>query len=354
MLLALFPRSESTEVVFIEGRGTLLRGIVPHPLKELRHLVSSMEEAAFRSAAVLEYLREMDVPLHEMQAVMAPAGLLKALPGGVYAVTERMLADLRENLFEVHHLNVGAFMAEALASCTDGCAAYVAEPVCQNEMLPEASLCGFPEIKRKSVFHALPQRAVAWEYAHAVGKPLEALNLVVAYLGPEISVGAHEGGRVIDVNNPLDGEGPFSPHAAGGLPAGELVNACFDEKQDFNYWMKRVLRAGGLASHLGTGDMDDIESRILAGDVDARDAVAAMSYQIAREIGCRAAALCGQVDAILLTGPWASVGLCVEGIRERVEWIAQVQVFPEMDELMALAAAGQRILLKQEQLKVYE
>ena len=353
MLLALFPHSESTEMVLVRGGGTLLRSCVAHPLKELRRFVSYADEAAFRSAAVLEYLREAGVSLSEIKAVIAPAGLFYPLSGGVYAVTERMLSDLRDNIFEPHHLNVGAFMAETLASCGDVCGAYVAEPVCQNEMLPEASLCGFPEIKRRSVFHALPQKGAAWEYAHMVGKPLSALNLVVAYLGQEISVGAHTQGRVIDVNNPFDGEGPFSPHTAGGLPAGQLLNACFDEKQDFNYWMEKLLRTGGLVSHLGTGDMDRVDSRILSGDTEALDAVAAMSYQIAREICCRAAALCGQVDAILLVGSWAGLEFCAEGIRERVEWIAPVHVFPEMDELTALVAAGQRILLDQEQLKTY-
>lgn len=265
MLLALFPHSESTEMVLVRGGGTLLRSCVAHSLKELRRFVSFADEAAFRSAAVLEYLREAGVSLREIEAVIAPAGLLRPLPGGVYAVSEQMLSDLREDLFESHHLNMGAFMAEALASCGDVCCAYVAEPVCQNEMLPEASLCGFPEVKRRSVFHALPQKGAAWEYAHMVGKPLSALNLVVAYLGQEISVGAHTQGRVIDVNNPFDGEGPFSPHTAGGLPAGQLLNACFDEKQDFNYWMEKLLRTGGLVSHLGTGDMDRVDSRILSG-----------------------------------------------------------------------------------------
>ena len=351
--MALFPHSESTDVL-VERRGELLRGSVPHPLKELRRFVSFAEESVFRAAAIAAYLQEMDISLHTMEAIVAPAGLLKPLPGGVYAVSEKMLSDLRGNLFEPHHLNMGAFMAEELASCGDACVAYVAEPVCQNEMLPEASLCGFPEIKRRSVFHALPQKGAAWEYAYAAGKPLGALNLVAAYLGAEISVGAHEGERVIDVNNPWDGEGPFSPHTAGGLPAGELVNACFDGKQDFNYWMEKLLRSGGLFSHLGTADIDAIEGRILEGDREARDAVAAMSYQISREICCRAAALCGQVDAILLVGPWAGVEYCIEKIRERVEWIAPVHVFPEMDELTALVVAGQRVLLDPEQLKIYE
>ena len=34
-------------------------------------------------------------------------------------------------------------------------------------------------------------------------------------------------GRVIDVNNALNGDGPFSPERSGGLPSGQLVDLCF-------------------------------------------------------------------------------------------------------------------------------
>ena len=47
-------------------------------------------------------------------------------------------------------------------------------------------------------------------------------------------------GRAIDVNNALDGEGPFSPERAGTLPAGQLIDLCYSGKYSRDELKKRI------------------------------------------------------------------------------------------------------------------
>ena len=121
-----------------------------------------------------------------------------------------------------------------------------------------ARISGMPEIERKSIFHALNQKAVAKRYAKENGKKYEELNLIVAHMGGGISVGAHKAGRVIDVNNALDGEGPFSPERSGGFPVGDLAKMCFSGKYTLDEIKKKINGKGGFVAYLNTNDAREV------------------------------------------------------------------------------------------------
>jgi len=76
----------------------------------------------------------------------------------------------------------------------------------------------------------LNQKAVARSHANSIMKKYEDLNLIVVHLGGGISIGAHKKGRVIDANQGLDGDGPFSPERSGTLPMGDFARLCFSGK----------------------------------------------------------------------------------------------------------------------------
>jgi butyrate kinase len=210
-----------------------------------------------------------------------------------------------------------------------------------------------PEIERISIFHALNQKAVARKAAEDLGKAYEDINLIVAHLGGGISVGAHRKGKVVDVNNALNGDGPFSPERAGGVPVEGLVKMCYSGKYTMDEVMRKLVGRGGMVAYLNTNDAREVEAMIANGDKKAELVYRAMAYQVAKEIGNCAAVLWGDVEAIILTGGIAYSDVLTGWIKERVEFIAKVLIYPGEDEMSALAMGGLRVLRGQEKAKEY-
>jgi butyrate kinase len=263
-----------------------------------------------------------------------------------------MIEDLRSGENGVHASNLGAIIANEIATQL-GIPSFIVDPVVVDELQPVAIISGIPEIKRKSIFHALNQKAVARRIAQKIGTSYERANFVVAHMGGGITVGAHYHGRVIDVNNGLDGEGPFSPERAGTIPAGDLVSLCFSGKYFASEIMRMIVGRGGLMGYLGTSDAREVEKRIENGDEKAKLIYEAMAYQVAKEIGSYATVLNGQVDGIILTGGLAYGENFVNLIKERIEWIAPVYVVPGENELQALVEGALRVIRGEEEEKTY-
>ena len=249
-------------------------------------------------------------------------------------------------------------MADEIASRA-GIPAYIVDPVCVDEFDDIARVSGLPEIERRSLSHALNLKAVARRAAEDLSRPYSDLNLVVVHMGGGISVTAHRWGRMIDVNQALDGTGPFAPERAGGLPVGDVVRMCYgvhpygDLELTYEEMFRKLAGRGGLVAHLGTNNAIEVEARIDAGDARARLVYEAMAYQIAKEIGAMATTLKGRVDAIVLTGGLAHSEMLLGWIRERVSWIGPVMVYPGEDEMLALAQGALRVLRGEEKAKTY-
>jgi butyrate kinase len=237
--------------------------------------------------------------------------------------------------------------------------AFIVDPVCVDEFDELARVSGLPEIKRKSLSHALNLKATARRAAEDLGRPYSDLNLVVSHLGGGISVTAHRKGRMVDVNQALDGTGPFAPERSGGLPVGDVVRMCFGVAPygglslTYEEMFRKLAGQGGLVAHLGTNDAVEVEERIASGDEHARLVYEAMAYQIAKEIGAMATVLAGVVDAIVITGALAHSEMLLAWLRQRTEWIARLLVYPGEDEMLALALGGLRVLRGEEEARVY-
>ena len=255
-----------------------------------------------------------------------------------------MKADLRNSIMGEHASNLGALIADDIARSLPSAKAYIADPVVVDEMEDVARISGHPRFKRVSIFHALNQKAIARLHAKSIDKKYEELNLVIAHLGGGISVGAHRQGRVIDVNNALDGDGPFSPERAGTVPAGQLAKLCFSGEVTYDEVKKMLTGKGGLVAHAGTNDAYEIELKARAGDAKAKLLQDAMAYNIGKAIGSMAAVLKGKVDAIILTGGIAHNPDLVDYVKEMVGFIAPVAVYPGEDEMQALAMNGLMVL----------
>lgn len=295
------------------------------------------DQFEFRKEIILKELQEAEIDINKISAVVGRGGLIKPIESGVYFVNDRMKQDLRDCIRGEHASNLGALIADDIARSLPNAKAYIADPVVVDELQDVARISGHPKFERVSIFHALNQKAIARQYAKSLDRKYEELNLIVAHLGGGISVGAHLKGRVVDVNNALDGEGPFSPERAGTVPAGQLAKLCFSGEVTYDEVKKILTGQGGLVAHLGTNDAYEIEMKAKAGDKKAILIQDAMSYNIAKQIGQMAAVLKGEVDGIILTGGIAHNPYLVEYVKDMVGFIGQVVVYPGEDEMQALA-----------------
>jgi butyrate kinase len=343
-ILVLNPGSTSTKIAGYTGGDPLFTEIIRHDAADLAPFASVMDQEGYRRETILKTLTHHGIRLADLDAVIGRGGLLRPMPGGVYGVGPEMLDDLRSCRFGVHASNLGAILAHELAMEAD-IPALIADPVVVDELSPLARYSGHPDIKRRSIFHALNHKAVARRVAQELGRPYEDVRFIVAHLGGGVSVGAHELGRVVDVNNALDGDGPFSPERSGGLPANDVVNWCFAPGAREADVRRRITGQGGLLAYLGTASGMEIAERIRGGDRLAREVRQAMAYQTAKEIGAMSTVLKGRVDAVILTGGLMHDRELADLITERVSFLGPVVVHAGEDEMSALAQAALRALV---------
>ncbi|TKD70047.1 butyrate kinase [Pseudalkalibacillus hwajinpoensis] len=351
-LLVINPGSTSTKIGVFDNERAVFEKSLRHDTNEINQFETIIDQYEFRKKTILEALDEEAINISKLDAVVGRGGLLRPIEGGTYSVNDQMLEDLRNGYSGEHASNLGGIIAFEIAEQLN-IPSFIVDPVVVDELQDVARLSGVPQIERKSIFHALNQKAVARRVAAQLNSKYEELNLVVTHMGGGITVGAHKKGKVIDVNNGLHGEGPFSPERAGTVPVGDLVSMCFSGEYYAEEIMKKLVGQAGFVGYLGTNDAVKVEKRINEGDAKAKLVFDAMAYQVAKEIGAASAVLAGEVDAIVLTGGLAYGKEFVSQITENIKWIADVIVHPGENELQALAEGGLRVLRNEEAAKIY-
>jgi butyrate kinase len=352
-ILAINPGSTSTKIaVFVESKQVFLKNI-KHSAEDLAPFATITDQYEFRKNIILAELKQDEIDINNIKIIVGRGGLVKPIPSGIYEVNEALKADLHAGLLGQHASNLGGLIADDIARTVDGAKAYIADPVVVDELDEIARVSGHPEFERVSIFHALNQKSVSRTYANSIGKKYEDLNLIVAHLGGGISVGAHRHGRVVDVNNALDGEGPFSPERSGTIPAGALAKVCLSGKYTLDEINKMICGKGGYVAYLDTNDAYMVEKAANAGDQKAALLQEAMAYQVAKEIGAMSAVLKGEVDAIILTGGIAYGKPFVEAVSKRVQHLGPIHVHAGEDEMAALAMNGLMVAIGEVQPKVY-
>lgn len=352
-ILAINPGSTSTKISVFEGKNELFTKTLRHSTEEISKYATVIDQYQFRKDTIEVALAENNIKKEDLCVIVGRGGLLRPISSGVYEVNEAMLADLSSGQYGEHASNLGGIIANAMAKEISGARAFIADPVVVDELDEIARLSGHPMFPHYSIFHALNQKAIAKQYAAEVGKKYTDLNLVVAHLGGGSSVGAHKAGRVVDVNNALSGEGPFSPERSGTLPAQQLADVCFSGKYSAAEVKKMINGAGGLVAHLGTNSFLEVEHRMEDGDEKAILIANAYIYNVAKAIGAQAAALSGKVDAILITGGIAYGKALMKQLSDMVSFIAPVKVYPGEDEMGALAGNGLAVIEGREEVKIY-
>jgi len=350
--LVINPGSTSTKVALFEDLILLIKETIRHDSNKLQKYEDLVDQVPFRKKVITNFLVENNIDLKDIDNFIGRGGLMKPLKSGIYLVNEKMLEDFASCKYGVHASNLGAALAKELSNKYNK-KAYVADPVVVDEMSSVAKISGLNGIARRPLWHALNQKAVAKKYADSVGRKYENMTLIVAHLGGGISVGLHKRGRVTDVNNALDGDGPFSPERTGGLPVAGVYELAFSGQYSLDQIRKLNHGFGGLVSYLNTNDAEKVSGMISEGHVLAKRVMKAMVYQIAKEVGSLYAVTRGRLDAIIITGGLAYNKDVVQPLTEYLNHLGEIIVYPGEDELEALNFNVYNLIMGKQELKLY-
>lgn len=346
-ILVINPGSTSTKTAIFADHNLIAEETIRHTVDEISQFSGVIDQADFRYDIILSFVEEQGLK-NNLVAVVGRGGLLKPIPGGTYNVGKEMLHDLETEKFNTHASNLGGILANKFSESLN-IPAFIVDPVVVDEMQPLARISGLKGIERRSVGHALNQKAVARKASEELGKSYESSSVIVAHLGGGISVGAHQNGKMIDVINGLDGEGPYTPERSGSLPLIDFTKLVLDEKMEMGDVKRLIAGNAGMKSYLGETDLREVERRMNEGDEEAKYYLDGMSYQLAKSIGELAVVLQGKVDAICLTGGAIYSNYTVSKISELVDWIGEVKAFPGEMEMEALYDGAYRVLKGEEE-----
>ncbi len=355
-VLVINPGSTSTKLALYRDEAEVWAEEIGHGKAELAALGRPMAQEDFRRRAVAGVLAAKGVTPGDLDAVVGRGGLLHPIPGGTYRVNAAMIEDLRSCRYGEHASNLGAILAEDLAAAF-GVPAFVVDTVVTDELREVARVTGHPAIRRRSIFHALSQRAAARNAAERLGIAYESGKFLVAHMGGGISIGAHDRGRVVDVVNALDGEGPMSPERSGALPPIPVLDLIESGQTTIERLKRVILTEGGLTAHLGVNDLRLAEARSASGDEAAARVVSAMAYGVAKAVCSLAPALMvedgGLIDAVVLTGGLARSPSFSAAVGRLLSFLAPVLVAADAGELAAMAAGAERVLAGRETARDY-
>jgi butyrate kinase len=343
-ILIVNPKLTNTQIALYADHKLIFLTKIRHPVHELAVFRTFADQVEYRKDSILSEINNNDIDFSDLKIVIGRGGLIKPVKSGVYEVNEAMKNDLINSPIGEDVVNLGGLVAAAIAAEFPQAKAIIADSVVVDEMCDLARISGHPDFHRQSVFHALNQKAVANMHAKTLSKNYEDLNLIVAHIGNGTSVGAHHKGKVIDVNQGLDGDGPFSATRSGSLPIGDVIRRCFSGKYSQDQMLDLVRSHGGLIAYLETDHINKIEKNIEDGDEKALTIIQAMAYQVSKCIGSMYAVLKCDVNAILITGDLAHGNTLIKSIIEHIGNMAPVFIYPGDDEIKAMATSAMHVL----------
>lgn len=342
-ILAINLGSTSSKLAYYEDDTCVIKANLEHPAEVLKGYDQILDQYEFRKNAIEDFLKANNIAVEELDAVASRGGHTHPIVGGTYKINDVMLGEIQTGNYGRHACDIGVFIAKAMAD-EHNLLPLVVDPPVTDEFESLARYSGLPELPRKSSFHALNQRAAAKNYAEEQNKKYEDLNLIVVHMGGGISVAAHKKGRMVDANNALNGDGPFSTNRTGALPVGALVKMCFSGTYTEAQVQKMINGNGGMMAYIGETDLRIVLEKANQGNEQYKECVDAMMYQTCKEIGGAAAVLKGKVDAIILTGGMVHAEYICNFVKEYCGYIAPVCAYPGEFEMQALAKSAKRAL----------
>ncbi|MFD1413939.1 butyrate kinase [Oceanobacillus jeddahense] len=352
-ILVIYPDLYITTIGVFEGNHLLYQQKIKHDEEELQHFVQLIDQVPYRKQAIFEQLDLDGMNTSRFISVCGRGGLLRPISGGAYKVNDAMLYDLKTNAYGEHVSNLGAILAYEIADNLN-ITAYIVDPPVVDEMQKIAKYTGIPEIERASIFHSLNHRHAGRIAAKQIGSAYHSLKLISIHIARGITIASHHTGKIIDVTNGVDGEGPFTIDRSGSIPLKGFLSYLTEQysaEEDF-LW-NHVQQDGGIKAYLHTEDPTIIRSRLMKEDQHTKEVIEAQAYQIAKEIGAMGTVLHGEVDGIVFTGKINENDFVIDAVIPRINWIADVMVFPGKNDLEAMNEGVLEILNNSHEVKTY-
>lgn len=353
-ILVINPRAIFTRVAVYENYNILFLKDIQHTDQDLGRFTHYLEQVEYRKEKILNELIDNGFEIDQFAAIVGLGGLIKPVKSGIYEVNKQLVDDLKSSEYGEDYVNLGGILANELVTGLSNTKAFIVDPVVVDEFEEVARYTGHPLFKRKSVFHALNQKAMAQKHAKALMRKYDEMKLIVVHLGSAISVSAHKFGHVIDSNQVLDGDGPFSPESSGSLPVGDLIRYCFHSGKSENEILDMIMHKGGLYAYLKTYSAMEVDHRVAEGDEEATKVFEAMAYQVSKEIGSMFAVLDSEIDGIIITGGISHSRWFVNKISTKVKNMGPVHVYPGVSELDSMSQAALAALRGQINIQVYK
>ncbi len=353
-ILVIYPQVHDTKIAVFQNNSWVFFKTILFKKEDAEKYESVMEQEIPRTDQILTELEDNEIHLENIQIVIGRGGLVKPIKSGIYEINEKLKDDLGKGE-RLNETNLGGLIADRIAKMIPDARAFLADPVVVDELGDLARVSGHPMFERKSIFHALNHKFAGRNYSKSINKHYEELNLVIAHVGEGgISIGAHNHGRVIDVNQAYDGEGPFAYTRSGSLPYGDLIDVCYSGKYTKKELKEMLIHEGGLEAHLGTSNINLIENRIKEGDHKAEFILKAMAYQLSKEIGGMYVVFDEPVDAIILSGNIFQSKFFTEEVKSRILKLGGVFISPFVSDMDALADSAMLIMKDEAEILVYE
>ncbi|WP_326908622.1 butyrate kinase [Sedimentibacter sp. MB31-C6] len=349
-ILAINPGSTSTKIALYEDEKEVFIKTLDHPTDLIDKYDRVEDQFHMRKEMVMTCLKENGYNVKELSAVAARGGMLPPVKSGAYIINETMLDTLTNSPVMEHASNMAAPIAYDIAK-EAGVNSYIYDSVMVDEFPDIARISGMPDLPRTSSSHVLNTRAMAIKVAKKYNKKYQDMNFIVVHLGGGISLNVHEKGRIVDLVS--DDEGPFSPERSGRVPCRELINLCYSGKYDKKTMQRKLRGNGGLRGYLNTVDAREVEKMIENGNEEAKTIYEAMAYQVSKGVGELSTVLKGNIDAIIITGGIAYSKMFTSWIKERISFIAPVEIIPGENEMESLAYGILRVLRGEEKAREY-
>jgi len=260
--------------------------------------------------------------------ILLPGGILKPSSSDYFIVNEDMYEDVKNDSYGKSDYNYLSAVAYHIAEKLQ-IQAIAVKPLSLDSLKSLNRINGIKNIVKSSRYHACQQHSACLYVERVIDKRYDDMNVIVAYIGDKTSVGAHQNGKCVDVNDAYGSEGPMGFTSSGDVPILPFVEKIISEKLDLNDIEKLLFKQSGLSQyHLkNAADVDEFYDR----DEEIKIAIDALAYQVSKYIGSAAISLNGHIDVIVVCGEGAKSKRIVELIKNRVESLGQVIVFCDFD-----------------------
>jgi butyrate kinase len=341
-ILVINTGSSSTKVALFLGNTLQWKEEVSHPAEDLSTLTTIQDEYAYRLGVLKAWLEQKGLDLSTLDAIGCIGGILKPMEGGVYKLNKTLVEDILEGRTEARHAsNLSALIGYELSTAYS-IPSFLVDPISTDEMAPVARMSGLPTVPRKSRTHALNVKACmrrAVRENHI--KPED--TVVVAHIGGGLTINLCSEGRIIDIE---DGRqcGPFSTEAAGAISCPDFIDYYWDKGLPKKDLMKFWYGKGGFMAHTGNNSIKDAIDQAKNGDPKCELLLQGMVYQIAKACGALFAVAKGKIAGIIFTGGASRSEYLINMLKDKVDWMAPIVVYPGEEELGAIAESVQLVL----------